>query len=217
MDTSSQPMGGTAPLALRVAGAGLGLSGIGLLIASVIFPTDTGANSYRELTSSVLNNSRWQVANWFFLVSMLLVSVTVWALIDSGYLKQRSALIDPKKDMGTATAGTPPDKRADYAPQRSQQLPGTSHLSAVDDRVGRNPQGIRPVIEPVGGLRMQPLSGNAAVVVGEHAGIGLQNSQRRCEVRHLLQLDTIRLFSSPKRCDLPPAGPPATSDCWSIG
>jgi len=62
------------------------------------------------------------------------VNVPVRGLIDSGYLKQRSALIDPKKDMGTATAGTPPDKRADYAPQRSQQLPGTSHLSAVDDR-----------------------------------------------------------------------------------
>jgi gamma-glutamyltranspeptidase / glutathione hydrolase len=35
--------------------------------------------------------------------------------------------------MGQATAGTPPDKRADYAPQRSQQLPGTSHLSVIDD------------------------------------------------------------------------------------
>jgi gamma-glutamyltranspeptidase/glutathione hydrolase len=62
------------------------------------------------------------------------INVPVRGLIDRGYLAQRSALIDPAKDMGTATAGTPPDKRADYAPQRSQQLPGTSHLSAVDDR-----------------------------------------------------------------------------------
>ncbi|MBL6937570.1 MAG: gamma-glutamyltransferase [Alphaproteobacteria bacterium] len=61
------------------------------------------------------------------------INVPVRGLIDPGYLAQRSALIDAKKDMGTATAGNPPDKRADYAPQRSQQLPGTSHLSAVDD------------------------------------------------------------------------------------
>jgi gamma-glutamyltranspeptidase/glutathione hydrolase len=62
------------------------------------------------------------------------INVPVRGLIDRGYLAQRSALIDPAKDMGTATAGNPPDKRADYAPQRSTQLPGTSHLSAVDDK-----------------------------------------------------------------------------------
>ncbi|HEX4302605.1 MAG TPA: gamma-glutamyltransferase [Rhizomicrobium sp.] len=62
------------------------------------------------------------------------VNVPIRGLIDPGYLTQRSALIDPKKDMGTASAGTPPNKRADYAPQRSQQMPGTSHLSVVDDR-----------------------------------------------------------------------------------
>jgi len=62
------------------------------------------------------------------------INVPVAGLIDRTYLAQRSALIDPKKDMGQASAGTPPDKRADYAPQRSAQLPGTSHLSVVDDR-----------------------------------------------------------------------------------
>ena len=34
--------------------------------------------------------------------------------------------------MGTAQAGTPPQKRADYAPQRSPMLHGTSHLTIVD-------------------------------------------------------------------------------------
>ncbi len=62
------------------------------------------------------------------------INVPVRGLLDPGYLAQRSALIDPTKDMGQASAGTPPDKRADYAPQRSAQLPGTSHLSVVDDR-----------------------------------------------------------------------------------
>ncbi|MEJ0028029.1 MAG: gamma-glutamyltransferase [Rhizomicrobium sp.] len=62
------------------------------------------------------------------------IAVPLRGLTDPAYLAQRSALIDPKKDMGQASAGTPPDKRADYAPQRSVQLPGTSHLSVVDDR-----------------------------------------------------------------------------------
>ncbi|HWD26997.1 MAG TPA: gamma-glutamyltransferase [Rhizomicrobium sp.] len=62
------------------------------------------------------------------------INVPVRGLLDRGYLAQRSQLIDPSKDMGQATAGTPPDKRADYSPQRSEQLPGTSHLSVVDDK-----------------------------------------------------------------------------------
>ncbi|MEI9886330.1 MAG: gamma-glutamyltransferase [Rhizomicrobium sp.] len=61
------------------------------------------------------------------------INVPLRGLTDRGYLKARSALIDPARDMGMASAGTPADKRADYAPQRSRQLPGTSHLAAVDD------------------------------------------------------------------------------------
>jgi gamma-glutamyltranspeptidase/glutathione hydrolase len=61
------------------------------------------------------------------------VNVPVAGLTDPGYLADRAKLIDPKKDMGKAEAGTPPQKHAEYAPQRSPQLPGTSHLSAVDD------------------------------------------------------------------------------------
>jgi gamma-glutamyltranspeptidase/glutathione hydrolase len=62
------------------------------------------------------------------------INVPVAGLLNKTYLAQRSALIDPTKDMGTAIAGTPPQKHADFAPQKSQQLPGTSHLSVVDDR-----------------------------------------------------------------------------------
>ncbi len=62
------------------------------------------------------------------------VDVPVAGLLDKGYLAERSKLIDPAKDMGTAQAGTPPEKHAEYAPQRTPQLPGTSHLSVVDDR-----------------------------------------------------------------------------------
>jgi gamma-glutamyltranspeptidase/glutathione hydrolase len=62
------------------------------------------------------------------------IHVPVAGLLDPVYLAQRSALIDPAKDMGVAVAGTPPQKHALFAPQRTPQLPGTSHLSVVDDR-----------------------------------------------------------------------------------
>ncbi|HEX3675195.1 MAG TPA: gamma-glutamyltransferase [Rhizomicrobium sp.] len=62
------------------------------------------------------------------------VSVPIAGLLDRNYLHQRAALIDPAKDMGTAKAGDPPMKKAEFAPQRTQQLPGTSHMSIVDSR-----------------------------------------------------------------------------------
>jgi gamma-glutamyltranspeptidase/glutathione hydrolase len=63
------------------------------------------------------------------------IPVPVDGLLDPSYLAQRSALIDPTRDMGTASAGTPPEKHTLWlAPQRSPQLPGTSHFSIVDDR-----------------------------------------------------------------------------------
>jgi gamma-glutamyltranspeptidase/glutathione hydrolase len=64
------------------------------------------------------------------------VHVPVSGLLDRAYLESRSALINPQHDMGTASAGEPPMKHAglDFAPQRSPQLPGTSHMSIVDDR-----------------------------------------------------------------------------------
>ncbi|HTP76251.1 MAG TPA: gamma-glutamyltransferase [Rhizomicrobium sp.] len=69
-----------------------------------------------------------------FLADPDVIHVPVAGLLDKGYLAQRSALIDPSKDMGTAIAGEPPQKHAEFSPQRTQQLPGTSHLSVVDDR-----------------------------------------------------------------------------------
>ncbi len=64
------------------------------------------------------------------------IPVPVAGLTDRAYTAERAKLIDPTKDMGQATAGTPPVKHAalDLAPQRSPQLAGTSHMSIVDDR-----------------------------------------------------------------------------------
>jgi gamma-glutamyltranspeptidase/glutathione hydrolase len=59
------------------------------------------------------------------------VSVPTAGLLDKNYLKSRAALIDPAKDMGTAAPGEP-RRRAEYAPQVSPVMHGTSHLSIVD-------------------------------------------------------------------------------------
>jgi gamma-glutamyltranspeptidase/glutathione hydrolase len=59
------------------------------------------------------------------------VSVPTAGLLDKNYLKSRAALIDPSKDMGTAAPGEP-RKHANYAPQISPVMHGTSHMSIVD-------------------------------------------------------------------------------------
>jgi len=60
------------------------------------------------------------------------VQVPIAGLLNQDYIASRAKLIDPAKDMGTAQAGDPPQKRADYAPQRSPVLHGTSHMTIVD-------------------------------------------------------------------------------------
>ena len=60
------------------------------------------------------------------------VAVPLNGLTDSAYIAGRAALIDPAKDMGAASAGTPPEKHTRYAPQKSPVLHGTSHMTIVD-------------------------------------------------------------------------------------
>jgi gamma-glutamyltranspeptidase/glutathione hydrolase len=65
------------------------------------------------------------------------VQVPVQGLLDDEYLRNRARLINPRHDMGTATAGTPVVKNGqlpDFAPGRLPVDHGTSHLSVVDDR-----------------------------------------------------------------------------------
>jgi gamma-glutamyltranspeptidase/glutathione hydrolase len=62
------------------------------------------------------------------------VAVPVMGLLDKDYIASRAALIDPSHDMGTAMPGNPPQQHADYAPQVSPVLHGTSHMTIVDDK-----------------------------------------------------------------------------------
>lgn len=62
------------------------------------------------------------------------VRVPVEGLLDRAYLRQRSLLIDPQRDMGTASAGTLLLQRSDFALPQGMEHFGTSHMSIVDDR-----------------------------------------------------------------------------------
>jgi gamma-glutamyltranspeptidase/glutathione hydrolase len=62
------------------------------------------------------------------------VNVPANGLLNRAYIAKRSKLIDPAKDMGAAQPGTPPQSKAKFAPQRSPEHHGTSHMSIVDDR-----------------------------------------------------------------------------------
>jgi len=60
------------------------------------------------------------------------VSVPVEGLIDEVYLKERSNLIDQAKDMGKASAGTPPNADQNWKVSTSPEQPSTTHFSIVD-------------------------------------------------------------------------------------
>lgn len=58
--------------------------------------------------------------------------VPVAALLNKTYLAERATLIDTKKSMGIAKAGTPRKKETNAAPHTSRDVPSTSHFSIVD-------------------------------------------------------------------------------------
>ena len=59
------------------------------------------------------------------------VDVPVEGLIDHTYLQKRSQLIT-NKDMGKASAGTPPNADKNWQQTQSPEQPGTTHFSIVD-------------------------------------------------------------------------------------
>lgn len=60
------------------------------------------------------------------------VSVPVEKLLSPAYLKARAALIQPNRSLGLAPAGVLASNGWPFAPDRSLELPATSHLVVVD-------------------------------------------------------------------------------------
>jgi gamma-glutamyltranspeptidase/glutathione hydrolase len=62
------------------------------------------------------------------------VDVPVRGLLDREYLARRAALIDPARDAGHASPGTPPGLQSARSDAQSPELAATSHFSIVDAR-----------------------------------------------------------------------------------
>lgn len=60
------------------------------------------------------------------------VAVPVEGLIDPEYLAKRALLVNANKDMGKATAGTPPNANQNWKTSTSPEQPSTTHFSIVD-------------------------------------------------------------------------------------
>ena len=58
--------------------------------------------------------------------------VPMAGLLDKDYLKRRASLIRMDQSMGTPLAGVPPGVEKPMGPDKSANLPGTSHMSIVD-------------------------------------------------------------------------------------
>jgi gamma-glutamyltranspeptidase / glutathione hydrolase len=68
-----------------------------------------------------------------FMADADFVQVPVSGLLDRGYLRQRATGIGPLKDMGTASAGSPPKADGEVRAADASLIEyGTSHLSIVD-------------------------------------------------------------------------------------
>jgi gamma-glutamyltranspeptidase/glutathione hydrolase len=62
------------------------------------------------------------------------VAVPLSGLLDLSYLAERRALIDPDRAKEHVAAGSPPSARQGaFGNDRTQERPGTSHISIVDD------------------------------------------------------------------------------------
>lgn len=71
-----------------------------------------------------------------YLADSAFATVPVEGLLAPTYLDQRATLIDASRSMGIASPGTPEAAPLGLAPDRSPELPSTSHLVVVDEAGG---------------------------------------------------------------------------------
>jgi gamma-glutamyltranspeptidase/glutathione hydrolase len=62
------------------------------------------------------------------------VAVPVEGLIDADYLTKRALLLNVNRDMGKATAGTPPNADKNWKTSTSPEQPSTTHFSIIDQQ-----------------------------------------------------------------------------------
>jgi gamma-glutamyltranspeptidase/glutathione hydrolase len=123
----------------RVCGAGPPSSG-GVAVGQVlglIEPFDLGPAPLGARTAhSIAEAERLAFADRArYLADSDFVPVPVEGLLDSSYLAERRALIDPKRALEHVAAGSPPNaKQGAFGNDRSVEKGGTSQVSVVDDQ-----------------------------------------------------------------------------------
>ncbi|SEG82366.1 gamma-glutamyltransferase [Bosea lathyri] len=92
-----------------------------------------------------------------YLADPAFISVPVSGLIDREYIRSRAGLVSPDRSMGRATAGDPPNKRAQLLAPSDGIENGTSHISVVD--ADGNAVSMTTTIEDGFGSRLMTKSG----------------------------------------------------------
>ena len=95
---------------------------VAALGAETVGSTHLIAEAYRL---AYADRARYMADSDFYPVPMA-------GLLDKSYLKHRASLIRMDKSMGTPVAGIPPGVAQPMGPDKSADLPGTSHMSIVD-------------------------------------------------------------------------------------
>lgn len=80
------------------------------------------------------------------------VRVPVRGLLDPGYIRQRSSMINDERAMPPPQAGNPPFQQGQWAPQAEEFGAGTSHIVAMDP--AGNAVSLTPTIEAPMGARL---------------------------------------------------------------
>ncbi|MCZ8044986.1 MAG: gamma-glutamyltransferase [Beijerinckiaceae bacterium] len=92
-----------------------------------------------------------------YLADPAFVGIPLPGLIDRDYIRSRAGLISPKRSMGRARAGEPPNKRAQLLAPSEGIENGTSHISVVDGQ--GNAVSMTTTIEDGFGARLMTAGG----------------------------------------------------------
>src|SRR5262249_59751803 len=122
----------------KICGAGPPSSGAVAVaqVLSLIAPYDLGpAPLGVRAAHTIIEAERLALADRArYLADPDFVSVPIAGLLDPSYLAERRRLIDPDRAQANVVAGSPPNTRQGvYGKDATTEIPGTSHISIVDD------------------------------------------------------------------------------------
>jgi gamma-glutamyltranspeptidase/glutathione hydrolase len=124
-------------IGLRICSIGPPSSG-GIAVLQILailerFPSETVNAEDEKAAHLFVEAARLAFADRnLYIADPAFVRVPVKGLLDPAYVAARAKLIDVRRAQEKVEPGTPPAEKGDYAPDRGEESPGTSHLSIVD-------------------------------------------------------------------------------------